>query len=281
MTNIPAKIPGTNDPIVILAGHYDTKRMATAFVGANDGASSAAFLLEMARVLAQRHNKLTYWLVFFDGEEAVKSWSETDSLYGSRHFAEDLARQRRPQSRIKAVIVVDMIADAHLEIHRESHSTRWLTDVVFTQAQRLGYGRYFVDSPMTVEDDHMPFLELGIPAVDIIDLDYGPFNLYWHTGYDTVDRCNPTSLDIVGDVVRAALEVMESGISTKPRPLFLTPQNDLRFRADTHDLGCPDIFFRRGLQSGIPSGHRLASGGKARERNNAVRQRRRPYSPHL
>jgi len=87
MTNIVAEISSASPTIVIIAGHYDTKRMAAPFSGANDGASSAAFLLEMARVLTQRHNKATYWLVFFDGEEAVEQWSNTDSLYGSRHFA--------------------------------------------------------------------------------------------------------------------------------------------------------------------------------------------------
>jgi glutaminyl-peptide cyclotransferase len=209
MTNIVAKIPGASPSIVIIGGHYDTKRMATLFVGANDGGSSAAFLLEMARVLARRTNKLTYWLVFFDGEEAVQCWSATDGLYGSRHFAQKIATQRL-ESRVKAVIVVDMIADAHLDIHRESHSTPWLTDIVFTQAQRLGYGRYFLNSSRTIEDDHVPFLKLGIPAADIIDLDYGPFSLYWHTRFDTGDKCSRASLAIVGAVLLKTLYTMES-----------------------------------------------------------------------
>src|SRR5690348_14894513 len=105
----------------------------------------------MARVLARRPNKLTYWVVFFDGEEAVKRWSPADSLYGSRHFAAQLAA-KGSQRQVRAAIVVDMIGDADLEIHRETHSTPWLNDIVFSEARHLGYGRYFLDRPRTVED---------------------------------------------------------------------------------------------------------------------------------
>jgi Zn-dependent M28 family amino/carboxypeptidase len=205
MTNIIAKIPSVEDSIMIIAGHYDTKRMATPSVGANDGGSSAAFLLEMARVLARRSNKVAYWLLFFDGEEAVERWSNADGLYGSRHFAQELSAQGTLK-RVRELILVDMIADAHLDIKREAHSTACLSDIVFGEAQRLGYGRYFLNSPRATEDDHIPFLELGVPAVDIIDFDYGPFNLYWHTRYDTADKCSPASLGIVGRVVLATLE---------------------------------------------------------------------------
>lgn len=215
MANLIARIPGSSSSVIILAGHYDTKRMPTPFVGANDGASSAAFLLETARLLVRRPNQLTYWLVFFDGEEAVQRWSSTDSLYGSRHFARSLAAQGI-RNRIKAVFVVDMIADSHLDIRRESHSTPWLTDIVFAQARDLGYRRYFLDSPSSVEDDHLPFVELGIPAVDIIDLDYGPFNLYWHTRFDTVDKCSPNSLAVVGDTILGTLPVLEARLDSAP-----------------------------------------------------------------
>ena len=119
-----------------------------------------------------------------DGEEALQRWSYTDGLYGSRHFAHELSAQGT-LNQVRALILVDMIADAHLDIHREAHSTPWLSDIVFAQARRLGYGRCFLNSPWPIEDDHIPFLELGMPAVDIIDFDYGPFNLYWHTRYDT------------------------------------------------------------------------------------------------
>jgi len=209
MVNLVARIPGTGSSIVIVAGHYDTKRMASTFVGANDGGSSAAFLLELARVLVKNKHALTYWLVFFDGEEALKQWSATDGLYGSRHFVGKFASEGT-LTQVRAVIVVDMIADAHLNIHRDVHSTPWLNDLVFTQARHLGYGRYFLYGGRQIEDDHMPFLERGLPAMDIIDLDYGPLNLHWHTRFDTVDRCSPTSLKIVGQVIQTTLQVLEA-----------------------------------------------------------------------
>lgn len=209
MVNLIARIPGSPPLVIILAGHYDTKRMVTPFVGANDGGSSAAFLLEVARVLIPRPNRVTYWLVFFDGEEAVQRWSRTGRLYGSRHFARILTAQGM-QNKIRVVFVVDMIANAHLDVDRESHSTPWLTDIVFAQARDLSYRRYFLDSPRSVEDDHLPFVKLGIPAVDIIDLDYGPFNLYWHSRFDAVDKCNANSLAVVGDTVLRAVRVLET-----------------------------------------------------------------------
>jgi len=92
-----------------------------------------------------------------------------------------------------------MIGDAHLDLHREAHSTPWLTDIVFSEAQRLGYDRYFLKSPSTIDDDHAPFLDLGVPAVDIIDLNYGPFNLYWHTRYDTLGTHPETGLSEQGE----------------------------------------------------------------------------------
>jgi hypothetical protein len=149
MSNIVAKIKGTSSAVVIVAGHYDTKRTNFPFVGANDGGSSAAFLLEMARVLARRKNSITYWLVFFDGEEALQHWSNTDGLYGSRHFAQELSRQGT-LNRVRALVLVDMIADAHLDIRREAHSTPWLTGIAFSAAQRLGYRSILREQP----EDH-------------------------------------------------------------------------------------------------------------------------------
>jgi len=209
MTNLIARFPGTRPQVVMVAGHYDTKRAeGFAFVGANDGGSSGAFLLELARVLGRRKNALTYWLVFFDGEEALQQWSQADSLYGSRHLAEELA-SRGELSRIQAMILVDMIGDAKLSIHRESNSTPWLRDLVFNCAKRLGYGKYFLESPTAVDDDHIPFVNAGVSALDLIDFDYGPNNSYWHTAKDTVEHCSPLSLTIVGRVVTAALEELE------------------------------------------------------------------------
>jgi Zn-dependent M28 family amino/carboxypeptidase len=207
MTNVIGVINGESPTVVILAGHYDTARIeGVQFVGANDGGSSAALLLEMARVLHRRTNRFTYWLVFFDGEEALKKWTASDSLYGSRHLAEKLASDGK-LGQIKALILVDMVGDRHLNILRESNSTGWLSDMVFRSACTLGYGSLFRGGTFPVEDDHMPFSARGIPSVDIIDLT--PFRSYHHTGQDSIDRCSPDSLTVVGRVVLATLVELE------------------------------------------------------------------------
>jgi Zn-dependent M28 family amino/carboxypeptidase len=217
MANLIAEIPGSEPRhIVMIAGHYDTKlENSFRFVGANDGGSSAAFLLEMARELSQTRHKLTYWIVLFDGEEAVQNWSATDSLYGSRHFVQKLTANGE-LSRIQAMILVDMIGDAHLDIHWDQNSTGWLNKLVFGQADRLGYSQYFLrQQPVGMDDDHIPFVQAGVSAVDLIDFTYGPDNnsspgRYWHTAEDTVQHCSPSSLTIVGRVVKAALSQLES-----------------------------------------------------------------------
>jgi Zn-dependent M28 family amino/carboxypeptidase len=207
MTNVIGVIHGENPTVVILAGHYDTATIAgVRFVGANDGGSSAAFLLEMARVLSNRKNTFTYWVVFFDGEEALKQWSASDSLYGSRHLAEKLSREGKLRQ-ISALILLDMVADRHLSILRESNSTGWLSDAVFRSARTLGYGSLFRGGTFPVEDDHMPFLARDIPSVDIIDLT--PFRSYHHTAEDSIDKCSPESLAVVGRVVLATLADLE------------------------------------------------------------------------
>ncbi len=211
MVNLIAELPGREaNKIVMIAGHYDTKRETSfRFVGANDGGSSAAFLLELARELRPTKHKLTYWLVFFDGEEALQGWSATDSLYGSRHLAAKLTQEGN-LSRIQAMILVDMIADAHLDINRDENSTAWLTDLVFSMAHKLGYSRYFRNEKTAIDDDHTPFVSSGVSAVDLIDFDYGPNNSYWHTAKDVPEHCSPSSLTIVGRVVRATLAKLET-----------------------------------------------------------------------
>jgi Zn-dependent M28 family amino/carboxypeptidase len=217
MVNLIAEIPGKEPKhIIMIAGHYDTKlEKSFSFVGANDGGSSAAFLLEIARELRQTQHKLTYWIVFFDGEEALQNWSDTDSTYGSRHFVQKLTADGE-LSRIQAMILVDMIGDAHLDIHWDQNSTDWLNKLVFGEADSLGYSRYFLrQQPVGMDDDHIPFVQAGVSAVDLIDFTYGPDNNsspgpYWHTTQDTVQHCSPSSLTIVGRVVKAALEKLEN-----------------------------------------------------------------------
>jgi Zn-dependent M28 family amino/carboxypeptidase len=207
MTNLIGVLRGESSTVVVLAGHYDTARIdGVRFVGANDGGSSAAFLLEMARVLSRRNNRLTYWVVFFDGEEALKKWASSDSLYGSRHLAEKLSREGK-LGEVKALILVDMVADRHLSILGESNSTAWLSDLVFRSARALGCEKLFNGGGFPVEDDHLPFLAWGIPSVDIIDVT--PFRSYHHTAQDSIYKCDPESLTVVGQVLLATLAELE------------------------------------------------------------------------
>ncbi len=208
MANIIAKFPGTQSHIVMVAGHYDTKRFSNfRFVGANDGGSSAALLLELARELKGRKHDLTYWLVFFDGEEAVRTeWEGDDNTYGSRHMVEKLSSNGE-LGRIAAMILVDMIGDSHLVVRRNAESTGWLVDTVFNAAHRLGYSRYFPDERWGTVDDHIPFVNAGVSSVDIICFD--PNDGYWHTAKDTLSHCSAESLTIVGNVVLATLADLE------------------------------------------------------------------------
>ncbi len=216
MVNLIAELPGTEPRhIVMIAGHYDTKlEKSFRFVGANDGGSSAAFLLEMARELQPTKHKLTYWIVFFDGEEALKSWSDSDSLYGSRQLVQKLTADGE-LSRIQAMILVDMIGDAHLEIRWDQDSTPWLNKLVFREADNLGYSKYFLRQPMAIIDDHTPFVNAGVSAVDLLGpvgpvTSDAPFGIYWHTAQDTIQHCSPSSLTIVGRVVKATLAELEN-----------------------------------------------------------------------
>jgi glutaminyl-peptide cyclotransferase len=223
MTNLMATVPGARKDRLVIAGHYDTKRFSEfRFLGANDGGSSAAFLIEMARVIKARNNPLTIELLFLDGEEAVRPvWQGTDNTYGSRHYV-DMARRDGSLASLKALLLVDMIGDRDLRIKRDSNSTIWLSDVIWEEARRLKLDGYFVPCPpdnvrvpcsTTVEDDHLPFLKAGVPAVDIIDLEYE----HWHKPGDTLDAVSARSLQVVGDVMLAALPRIEGRLTNSRR----------------------------------------------------------------
>jgi glutaminyl-peptide cyclotransferase len=229
--NVIAELPGESPNVIIIASHYDTKPFKDfAFVGANDGGSSTGALLEIARVMAEenraenqnagRKRKFTYWFVFFDGEEAFcEEWDEClngrDHTYGSRYMVERL-RKEKQLGRVKAMILLDMIGDRDLTIPREDGSSKWLVDAIWGTARQLGHLKEFPDRSFSVgDDDHMPFLRAGVPAVDIIDLEYGSSPEaadYWHTKEDTLDKISPRSLKIVGDVTLLSLPKIEAQI---------------------------------------------------------------------
>jgi glutaminyl-peptide cyclotransferase len=211
MVNISATLPGqTKDRgRIVIGGHYDTKLSRDfPFVGASDGASSAAFVLEMARALKGRVNPLPIELLFLDGEEAVNwDWvnESKDHTYGSRHYAQAL-KKAGTAGDVRAFILVDMIGDKSLDLHREGYSTGWLTDAIWSAAKRLKRPE-FQDDVFPVEDDHLEFLDVGIPSVDLIDLQHYPA---WHTADDRLDHVAAASLQTVGDVLLAALPAIET-----------------------------------------------------------------------
>jgi Zn-dependent M28 family amino/carboxypeptidase len=212
MVNLVATIPGARKQRIVFAGHYDTKLYREfRFVGASDGGSSAAFLLELARVLKGRKNPLTIELLFLDGEEArMPDWHGTDNTYGSRHYV-DLAKRDGSLTTLGALVLIDMIGDRDLNIRRDANSTPWLTNIIWDVAKARNLDDSFIPDSTKVEDDHLPFLAAGVPAVDVIDLDYDA----WHTPKDTLEAVSARSLHVVGDVVLAALPRIEAHLSPR------------------------------------------------------------------
>jgi hypothetical protein len=213
LKNFIAKYPGQQQGVIVVASHYDTAPTIKNFVGANDGGSSTALLLELANQLrAGSKQRPSVWLVWFDAEEAFKSWSDEDSLYGSRHLAEKWQKEGTLKQ-IKAFILTDMIGDSDLSIEKDSNSTEWLQNTVYKAAANLGYQSYFFARPNTIGDDHIPFVLRGVPSVDLIDLDYGYNNAYWHTPEDTLDKISPKSLQVVGDTVLETIRLLAGSTS--------------------------------------------------------------------
>jgi glutaminyl-peptide cyclotransferase len=214
MKNIIAKIPGPDPGIVLYATHYDTVRIPN-FVGADDGGSGTATMLELARVLCTRNSSLNVWIAFFDGEEAQGNWADNNSIrwtgenstYGSREMAASMALSGELK-RLKAMILADMIGPSNLKIKRDTNSTTWLVDLIWDTAAHLGYANIFVNDPYPISgDDHLSFLRRDVPACDIIDFDI--FNTYWHTSEDTLEKVDPRSLAIVGHVFVETLPALE------------------------------------------------------------------------
>lgn len=224
MTNLIARIPGARPERIVFAGHYETKVFREfTFVGANDGGSSAAFLLELARVLKGRKNPLTMEILFLDGEEAFGEWRGTDHTYGSRHYVQ-AAKRAGTLKQIRALVLVDMIGARDLILDREENSTPWLVDAVWQSAKKLGVQEHFPEASTAIEDDHLPFLAAGVQAVDIIDLNHFAQAGWWHTREDTLDKISARSLQMVGDVLLAALPTIEARLlkgatatTTKPK----------------------------------------------------------------
>jgi len=216
MCNFIVRYPGKKPGAILLGTHYETNYPLRniGFVGANDGAATTGLLMAIGDRLhadtagGKKLDGYSVWLVFFDGEEAINAWSRSDSTYGSRHLAARWGRDGT-LGQIKAFMLADMIGDKDLDIQRESNSTAWLVSLVGQAAHKFGYDRYFFQREMAVEDDHLPFVERGVPSIDIIDLDYGPNNSYHHTAQDTMDKVSARSLTIDGDVFMETIRLID------------------------------------------------------------------------
>ena len=217
MRNFIVRFPGKKDGAIVLATHYETNYWLKNinFVGANDGGSTTGLLMAIADELraqtagGKKLDGYSVWLLFDDGEEAIQSWSATDSTYGTRHLAAKWYADGT-LGKIKAFILADMIGDKDLDILRESQSTDWLVDLVRQAVKKYGYEKYFFKTEMQVEDDHLAFLRRGVPSIDIIDLDYGPNNSYHHTDKDTMDKISAHSLTIDGDVFMETIRLVSA-----------------------------------------------------------------------
>ena len=211
MRNFIVRFPGKKNGVIVLATHYETNYWLKNinFVGANDGGSTTGLLMAIADKLRGKPlDGYSVWLVFFDGEEAVHSWTSSDSTYGSRHLAARWGKDGT-LGRIKAFMLADMIGDKDLDILRDTRSADWLVSLVRQAAKKFGYDRYFFQRESEVEDDHLPFVERGVPSIDIIDLDYGPNNSYHHTAQDTMDKISARSLTIDGDVFMETIRLID------------------------------------------------------------------------
>jgi Zn-dependent M28 family amino/carboxypeptidase len=218
LCNFIVRFPGRKPGVIVLGTHYETNYPLRNinFVGANDGGSTTGLLMAIADELREEaaHSPdkkvagYSVWLVFFDGEEAFQTWSRSDSTYGSRHLAAKWGGDGT-LNQIKAFLLADMIGDKSLDIQHEMNSTPWLVSLVAEAAKKFGDQGYFFRQQMDVEDDHLPFVERGVPSIDIIDLDYGPDDSYHHTAQDTMDKISAHSLTIDGDVFMESIRLID------------------------------------------------------------------------
>ena len=206
MKNILVKSPGEKPGVILLGTHYDTLLMDN-FVGADDAGSSTAVMLELARLLCPQKGKYAVWIAFFDGEEAMKRWSDTDSRYGSRQMAARLSTSGDIK-KIRAFLLADIVGGRKAYFPRESSSTPALVDLIWNTAAKLGYSAIFLSESTSAQDDHDSFLKRGVPSVDVI----GDFlnNGYWHTPQDSLDKISAKSLAIVGHVFLESVKQLQA-----------------------------------------------------------------------
>lgn len=216
--DLPARTPDA--PQVVLCTHFDTKIMPFRFVGANDGGSGTAVLLELARVLAKAPpREVAYRILFLDGEESIdQEWVDPDNTYGARHHTQRL-RQTGRHRNFKACVLLDMVGDKSLRLSTDVYSDQALLEIFFKAARDNGLGAHVGGRREIIHDDHLRFLEVGIPAVNLIDFEYGPpggpVRAWWHTAEDTLDKCSQESLDVIGRIVLLGLPALERWVQRR------------------------------------------------------------------
>ncbi|HEX6495246.1 MAG TPA: M28 family peptidase [Acidobacteriaceae bacterium] len=218
MTNFIVRFPGKKDGVIVLATHYETNYWLrnTSFVGANDGAATTGLLLEIANHLrGHTLDGYSVWLVFFDGEESVgEQWTNSDSLYGSRHLAAKW-QMDGTLKKIKGFLLADMIGDRDLDVARVTTATPEIEDLVYEAAKKTGNASHFFKTEVPEEDDHLPFVQRGVPSADVIDMDYGPHDAthadgWHHTPEDTLDKISAKSLTISGEVFLESIRLLNA-----------------------------------------------------------------------
>jgi glutaminyl-peptide cyclotransferase len=211
MKNILVKIPGQKPGIILLGTHYDTKKIDN-FVGADDAGSSTGVMLELARLLCEQPpGKYAVWIAFFDAEEAFKlQWNDEDldHCYGSRQMAAQMAAGG-DLPKVKAFILADLVGGRTPHFRRDTESTKWVVDLVWGVAAKLGYSSVFLNDPYNVGgDDHFSFTKRKVPSVDIIDL--VPEDVpYWHTPQDTMDKISAKTLAIAGHTILESVQELQ------------------------------------------------------------------------
>lgn len=210
--NVVGRIPGTGGGMILFGSHYDTKAgIAEDFEGANDSGSSTGLLLELARVFREdAPHAMEIRLVFFDGEECAEAYGPTDGLHGSRRLVRQMEADGSLET-VAAMILLDMVGDRNLTVTIPRNSTPELVAKAFDAARAEGVRRAFQLYPGHILDDHVPFLERGVPAINLIDFHYGSapgLNDWWHTPEDTMDKLSAESLDVVGRVAARMVREM-------------------------------------------------------------------------
>jgi glutaminyl-peptide cyclotransferase len=210
--NVTAELKGEADEWIVLGSHYDTKRGIPNFQGANDSGSSTGLLLELARVLRYKKPQCSILFAFFDGEECMVRYGANDGLHGSRHLATKLKAENR---KVAGVVIVDMIGDKDLTLTMPTNVDYPLLGHVFDAAQEMGE-RDRVMMYGDILDDHCPFLDVGFPAIDLIDFRYGSapgLNDYWHTSADSMDKLSGDSLQFMGDLVLNVIDRIKPAVT--------------------------------------------------------------------